>query len=399
MATPLTTLVSDIRLLSGLMENQLYTDANIVSIVSDLWLELYDRFVTTNQHYRIKEFDFTLAGGVDGNTVELPSDFQLGNGLEMNPGQARPQSVKYLDNWLNRNNLGASLLGIAGGLVATDRQYCFTDNDIKVFPANSSAGDYRLYYTPQAETLYPEQTETWDIGDSASLLVGRSIDIIDGDSASASGNLWTIDNGRFVDAETTVGNTLSVSSPLNTGSFTIATIVSNTQITTVETPVTETLTGSDSASINDVLQYSFPNAEFTDDMVGGEITIAFGAGPPDNTGLNGTWEIFRVLSSTTVQILLNSIAASLSTPTEGDVTVNWQPPDTLSELPDYADPWAIYLKLGASIAIREARQQEVGDLERRFIAQKQRVDSVLQNRQEEPTQPPLTRGSSFWDSL
>jgi hypothetical protein len=134
-------------------------------------------------------------------------------------------------------------------------------------------------------------------------------------------------------------------------------------------------------------------------MVGGEITIAFGAGPPDNTGLNGTWEIFRVLSSTTVQILLNSIAASLSTPTEGDVTVNWQPPDTLSELPDYADPWAIYLKLGASIAIREARQQEVGDLERRFIAQKQRVDSVLQNRQEEPTQPPLTRGSSFWDSL
>jgi hypothetical protein len=209
------------------MENQLYTDANIVSIVSDLWLELYDRFVTTNQHYRIKEFDFTLAGGVDGNTVELPSDFQLGNGLEMNPGQARPQSVKYLDNWLNRNNLGASLLGIAGGLVATDRQYCFTDNDIKVFPANSSAGDYRLYYTPQAETLYPEQTETWDIGDSASLLVGRSIDIIDGDSASASGNLWTIDNGRFVDAETTVGNTLSVSSPLNTGSFTIATIVSH----------------------------------------------------------------------------------------------------------------------------------------------------------------------------
>ena len=153
MATLLSTIVSDVRLLSGLRANQLYTDADIGGIVSDLWAELYDRFVAANQHYSIQTFDFTLADGVGNNSIDLPSNFQLGNGLELNPTLPRPQSVKYLDNWLNRNNLGASVLNIGGGLVASDRQYCFNNNQLVAFPATSSGGDYRLYYTPMAEKL------------------------------------------------------------------------------------------------------------------------------------------------------------------------------------------------------------------------------------------------------
>ncbi len=339
MATTLSSLVTETRLLSGLRDNQLYTDAELATMLSDLWQELFDRFVAANQHYRIKTFDFTLAGGVDGNSVDLPSDFQLGNGLEMDPTQPRPRSVPYLSNWLQRNNLGASVLNIGGGNACTDRQYCLVNSQLTVFPAERSNGDYRLHYTPMCETFLAPVTRSFAI-------VGAN----DTPIVPAPGSF-----------------------PAATGAWVVT------------------------------------NAGFTDDMpVDGsvDLELTFTA-PPGNISFSGAYPIVGIsgpdldLNSTYDEAGVTGLVstAGFSGPAVGTGTYTYQPIGTISELPDYVDPWAIYLKLGTSIAIREAREQDCTDLERRFAAQRLRVDSLLTNRQEEPTQPPLTGGRSFWDDL
>jgi len=50
----------------------------------------------------------------------------------------------------------------------------------------------------------------------------------------------------------------------------------------------------------------------------------------------------------------------------------------------------------AAIAINTDRQRGTADLERKLGALKVRIASILGNRQEEPQQPPLTRGMGGW---
>lgn len=321
MAVPLASLLTDIRNLSGLKSNQFYTDVDLAVMASDQWKDLYDRFVEANQHYRIKTFSFTLTGGQGGNTVTLPADFQLGNGLELNPTFPRPWSVNYLSSWLNRNNLGATVLN--NSFVCPDgRQYCFNDNQLIVYPADISAGDYKLYYTPMADTLLARQEYDFNLP-----------------------------------------NDVSVTVP-------------------------------------DPMRFTFSNGAFTSDMIGGTMTLNFTGGTgAANAWANGIYTITDVLSATTIDTNGSAGSNVLSYPTAGTAQVSFQPPRTVNALPDYADAWALYIKIGTSIAIREARQQDVSDLSRRFQEQEARVDKALENRQEEATQPPLTRDRGFWDSL
>ncbi len=338
MSTTLSSLVSETRLLSGLRDNQLYSDAEIASMLSDLYAELYDRFVAANQHYSVVPFEFSLAGGVGGNSVDLPADMQLGNGLELDPTNPRPRSVPYLSSWLNRNNLGASVLNIGGGNLCTDRQYCFNNQQLVVFPPERSNGDYKLYYTPQAKKFLAPVTRSFAIAAADTNPPG---------GPGVGPGYWSFDNGAF--------------STLQPGG-----------LYTTDIPVDGTA----------------------------YVVTAFTAGPPDNTSFNGTWFINGV-STTSSKLIGVTVAptGNVTGPAAGTATLTYQPIGTISELPDYVDPWAIYLKLGTSIAIREAREQDCTDLERRFAAQRLRVDSLLTNRQEEPTQPPLTGGRSFWDDL
>ncbi len=321
MSTPLTSLIEETRLLSGLRSNQLYTDAEIATMLSDLWQELFDRFVSANQHYRIKQFDFSLAGGVGANSVDLPSDFQLGNGLEMDPTQPRPRSVPYLSNWLQRNNLGASVLNIGGGNLCTDRQYCFVNSQLTVFPAERSNGDYRLHYTPMCEKFLARSSIT-------------------------------------------------------------------TAIQASDTPVQE----------SGFIGFVFTGLNPTSESYGNDGILVVDFDTPNDTW-NGTYTTTGILGSNIVLTDTPWPGIAFTGPAAGTVTLSYQTVGTIDELPDYADPWAIYLKLGTSIAIREAREQDCTDLERRFAAQRLRVDSLLTNRQEEPTQPPLTRTGGFWDTL
>jgi hypothetical protein len=336
MAITLASLISEIRDLSGLRANQLYTDAQIAQMATDVWLELFDRFVFANQHYRIKTFEFTLAGGVGGNTVTLPEDFQLGNGLELDPTHPRPKSVDYLESWLNRNNLGASVLsGTVGALTAFDRRYCFTDNQLQVYPPDRSQGDYKLYYTPQEKHL------------QAPVTVSFAIDSSDNPAVPPAGSL------------------------AGSGSWALANAFDG-----VDTDLIDPDGGFDL-----VLDFGAPNASFS----GTYPVVGVGFVPPFGLPTFGVSNLTSTVGFTG--------------PATGTGTYTFQPLGTMSELPAYAAPWALYIKLGTSIAIREARQQDIADLERRWLRQQARVDEALENRQEEPTQPPLTGGRSFWDSL
>lgn len=331
MSTSLASLVSETRLLSGLRSNQLYSDAEIATMLADCWKDLYDKFVQANQHYRIKTFTFTLVGGQGLNSVDLPDDFQLGNGLELNPAQPRPYTVNYLSSWLNRNNLGASVLGNSF-LTPDGRSYCFNDNQLIVYPSDRSAGDYKLYYTPKADTLKAKQTISFTLGNS---------DI-------------------------------------------------------PEVPPPGGLTGNGA--------WLLPSASTPDDLPdsGFDLVLTFNA---PNTSFSGTYPVTDVgrvsggFGQPTFACDNLTSTSGFTSPPTGTGTFTYQPLGTTDTLPGMADPWALYLKLCASIAIREARQQDVADLQRRYQEQAARVASALQNRQEEATQPPLTRDRGFWDTL
>lgn len=318
----LTDLVSQIRDRSGLRQNQLYTDTQIAQFASDRWEQLYDRFVAANQHYFVTHFDFTLTGG-STNTIgidraALPDDFQLGNGLELNPDTARPVSVPYLDNWLDRNNLGLTALSATIPVVA-DRRYCYSGSELVVLPPTSAGGTYRGYYTPMCKRLQAKSV----------LVIQASAGQ---DDTTGGGSGWNMTRGGF-----------------------------------------------------------------TADMLGGVIVPSWQA---PNTAFNIPYTITQVQSSTFVH---TSPAPSVTpggsfiNPDNGFITVTWQPPGTTDTLPVQAMPWSVYIKLGASIDIREARQQDCSDLAKSFQAQEERVQQILSNRQEEAEQPPLTRDRNFFD--
>ena len=60
-------------------------------------------------------------------------------------------------------------------------------------------------------------------------------------------------------------------------------------------------------------------------------------------------------------------------------------------LPVSMTPWALYIKVHASIAIRTSRQQDTGALEAKLQELKQRIAGSVKNRTQAPRQAPITR--------
>jgi len=141
--------------MSNLKNNQYFTDDDIIRFINDAKDELFDVAVDANQHYFIKTFDFTLADGT--KTTSLPTDFYKENLLEINPGTATVQTVPMLSNYLQRNQ-GYNALGVYYG-PGPDRRYLIEHNSLTILGSNpnSTAGSYRLYYTP----LLPDLAEPY----------------------------------------------------------------------------------------------------------------------------------------------------------------------------------------------------------------------------------------------
>jgi hypothetical protein len=105
-----TDLVADVRTLSGLRNNQVFTDADIRLMVLDAGEELYDDIEGSFQAYVVTAFDFTIASGAF--SVALPADFKRDNSLTYLPASQSPTPVTPLGSWLERG--GSNTSGLAG---------------------------------------------------------------------------------------------------------------------------------------------------------------------------------------------------------------------------------------------------------------------------------------------
>jgi hypothetical protein len=125
------------------------------------------------------------------------------------------------------------------------------------------------------------------------------------------------------------------------------------------------------------------NAEFDPSFVNGTIDI-IGSPLGDRAYL-----ITSYIDESTV------IVAATDTPL---IAENFGSPTTLfatkqgtrDTLPQVLSPWALYIKIHASIAIQEGRGQGDGTLERKLEGLKKRVGAMVMNRTEDVRQAPIT---------
>lgn len=134
-------------------------------------------------------------------------------------------------------------------------------------------------------------------------------------------------------------------------------------------------------------------ANFTAADIGGTIRPTLNA---PNTAWNINFTITDVFSATAAACTPSPTGVgSYTLPSVGTFAITASPAGTTNVIPTVMEPWAEYLVVYAAIAINTDRQRGTGELERKLAAMKQRIASVISVRQEEPQQPPLTRGDGW----
>jgi hypothetical protein len=379
----LQSLIDETRSMSGLGSNDFFDDTDIVGFLQDGLDELDDNFTAANRHWRSKSYHFEITS--ESNSIDLATevpDYQVTQGVDNLANPKHPRNVNRLGSFADRNKV-------------TSTHY-FEDGGNLVMYGRNPVGCYVVHYTPQSIQLALRESQTFDIGDSAVMLGHeRIIDIntdldtgcdstdqpdhIDGPNATI-----YLTNGSFGDDD--IGVQITINTNVQTVARTVTTIVSPS-VVIVDSPLADDpLNDSgDEITIADVSNLSFPNAAFVDDQIGGTLDIGF-----TNTldlGANGEYFIY-VLSPTDVQIRLTSFSA-FHNPTAGSITVGWQPPDTVDELPVMMRQWAVYLKLYASITIREGQDLDTSALERKINALRVRIKSMAHKRSDGIIQPPV----------
>lgn len=387
-----TDLVAQVRTDSDLVLSQVYTDAQLATVISDAGSDLRDVFTATNQKYDISTFDFSLVGGIGLNSINLPLDFQQGHSIDVNPATSTPFTLRYLPNWLNRNSCSMPFQVFGNNF--GPKAYTFLGSEILVLPAINAGGLYRLYYTP-----------TW-----TPLALPTSIDV---ETASipivpastfgfGTGNQFILDAGPDTFFATDVGNSLAVLGAVNSdnnGVKPIATFLTARDVVVTGTTTSETFSGGATVSI--LRQSRVDNAgnwTFYGDNPFNNATIAVNVGDvitvkgtPSN---DGTYVVTQAATggNTVVTAGVTTVAENFP----GIVTVSVQAQGTRGTLPQNMNPWIQYIKTQACITVRNKRGQPVDSFEARLAVMKDRIQTILQERQEEPTQPPQLRGRDGW---
>jgi hypothetical protein len=314
MSVSIPTLIADVRRESGLRNNQVLSDDDLTSFLSEAYLDLRDRLIIRFAYWFRKEVSFTLAGGSTGYIFDLATvpDFQMAQGLDLLQNDGSFYPITMLASYMERCQLLGALPGIGAAWTFNGflgRKYWIDGDNLELLPLQNSQGTYRLVYTPieqlKAVTVVPITVSSVDVAGDA-------------------------------------------------GGFT---------------------------------QYEFFNVTSQPDWVGGTITVAF-ASP--NTLYNGTSTITAVNGSQ-VTTSKNWPGGSFTNPASGTATVTFQASGTRSTLPDKLTPWAQYLVLYASIAVRNSRNQSPDALSVRFADIKQRVIDLTKQRSEGVRQAPITR--------
>ncbi len=327
-------LIADIRVMSGLRNNQLFSNDQIQQMVIDAGDELYDDVEGTFEHYFIDTFDFTIAAGE--SAVDLPESFKRDNSLTRNPDTSTPETVDVLGSWLERNDQSSSIW------TPSARRYFITGDQLEIFPTAAAPGNYRLFFTPQFEFVSPGvATAGVQLATVAALPTCTSSPPGPGHSLTAtSDGALTVDGVAVNDDDPIL--VLNQENDLDNGVYvaTVAGDLTHPFILTRPTPFTYSTGMVLSVSAGDV------NARQSFQLVSSPIDV-------DVLPL-----VFELVQLT---------------------------------LPRAMRPWALYLKVHTSIAIRTSRQQDTTDLQAKLQALKTRVSKSAKNRTEAPKQAPMTR--------
>lgn len=137
--------------------------------------------------------------------------------------------------------------------------------------------------------------------------------------------------------------------------------------------------------------YGFSHSNWTAQNVGDTVTIA----GCSNSQNNGT---FTVTAVPTPFAITTTNSASVSEAGSTQTLID-QLFGTTPTLPQNMNPWIQYIKTQAIITVRTKRGQPVDSFEARLQIEKDRVQVILQDRKEEPNQPPLLRNDGGWGGI
>lgn len=395
-------LVATTRSDSDLNRSQVYTDTQIAALISDAGSALQDVFTGANQHYNISTFDFTLVGGVGQNTVPLPVDFQQGHSVDVNPGTAQPYTLRYLPNWLDRNRLNNAMPFAIGGPGGGPREYYIlgaagAGGVLGVLPAMGAAGNYRLYYTPMWTPLAIPATllvETAGIHVVPATTMGFT----------SGPGVFQLDTGPDTFLSSDVGDVLSIlgaTNPQNNGQFAITSFNTQRNVT-VNNPSSVSETFPNTATVTLFRQSRVDNAgnwTLYGDTAFNNASIAVNVG--DVLVVKGTQHNdgnYTITQAATggVTITTTGVATTPENFDSAAITMQVQPAGTRPDLPTFMNPWVRYLKTQTCITIRNKRGQDVQSFMATLGIDQARIDAIVQERVEEPQQPPLTRNRGWW---
>lgn len=212
---------------------------------------------------------------------------------------------------------------------------------------------------------------------------------------NAVGNVFTLAPGGYDPVYTFLGNTLRFYPPQCTPAAPFRLYYTPQWVPLAEgVEVDFAIAAADNpTNFGGFIEFVLANAAATSEMEGGTLTLAFDS---PNGAYSGNYTISQVLSATAIVTTAPWTGTSFTNPAAGTGNITAQPAGTRSTLPTVMGPWSEYLVVYAAMAINIDRQRPIGELERKLERLKARVASITSNRQEEPQQPPLTRGDVGW---
>lgn len=201
------------RQLANYETSDFVTDAELTARVNEAVGALYDEILKAKETYFNVPFEFTLTGGIGGNSVALPADFYKARALDRNPGTSSEGTVDALPSY-NERHIPQRLC------------YDIDANGLTVYPAATAGAPYRLWYTPLCPVLADPV----------------AVPISDGDFVDGTSNTWLFSAGSFTADD--VGETMTVSGTVdNNGTWPILSVTDATHVVTTGPTVDEGLTG------------------------------------------------------------------------------------------------------------------------------------------------------------
>lgn len=375
-------LIANTRALAFIVNDDSISDDDVTQRLTEALSSLHDLVVGAYEHYSIKQFPFSLAGGnaagLGLNSITLPTDFYKDNSVDrVTSGSSQPETVHRFE-WLDRNRTAR-------------REYSLLGSTLVVNPINRAQGNYVLYYTP----LPPSFGGV--VSTSASVIAGNPFvtDPVSGKAFLTPPRTFHDLTGGPFDS-TFIGKGITVLGGVGTDQLprAITSITSSLEVVTSAPDYSGTIllpsiqyyiSGPATATWN------FPDITLDESFQGASIVVS-------GSNWNGNNDSFVITTIIDAHHATTSNGAPLFEIFGAGVTVTIQPAGTIYTLPQIYAPWYEYLQVHAAIACRDSTDLPTEAQERKLAALTKRIEAMAANRMEEPGQVALTHHTSGgWD--